>query len=120
MELKQESIAKIAYFFFNLEEKQCGKIKKSDSLLFLGFNGGSSLAGGGLVGLVGNCGGEYMTVVEMVVLLVVAGVRLTGLMLLEDDEDAAEKSLGSVFCFLKYWSRVTYCCWEPHPGGSTP
>jgi hypothetical protein len=66
----------------------------------LGFNGGSSLAGGGLVGLVGNCGGEYMTVVEMVVLLVVAGVRLTGLMLLEDDEDAAEREIfGSVLVF---------------------
>jgi hypothetical protein len=42
-----------------------------------------------------------MTVVEMVVLLVVAGVRLTGLMLLEDDEDAAEKSFGSDFVVVK-------------------
>lgn len=58
------------------------------------------MTGGGLVGLVGNCGGEYMTVVEMVVLLVVAGVRLTGLMLLEDDEDAAETKFWVSLLFL--------------------
>lgn len=54
------------------------------------------MAGGGLVGLVGSCGGEYMIVVEMVVLLVMAGVRLTGLMLLEDDDAAERQIFGSV------------------------
>jgi hypothetical protein len=46
-----------------------------------GLIGGNSFDGGGLVGLMGCCGGEYATVVDKVV-LVVAGVRLVGITLL--------------------------------------